>query len=443
MAAQSAGTHPEAELLNAFAENALAANERESVLGHLSMCANCREIVSLAVQTRPEGAPLAKPARGGFRWATLQWASVAASVAIVTVAVLVVGPKKINQTESGQAALKREPAAAPNAPPPGPATNTVADNRVSTLKPDANANAKLPEGKKTAGIGSVTGAGLGRSSGGIVGGISQPRQDEKGAAADALAKSPEKKEAPAVATTKPAPSREYAYSTNASQDADTFVGGRTAPSLNQPAQGTLSAGKQNAPSVPPPASVADGERARAQEQAKTSNDVKKDKQAEAAVEASSESVQLSSQATTANARNVTSQYKITTKSAAGGAAVATRLDTGALRVWRQSSGKIQSSDDGGKSWQARNAATGFQATVVATAGGEVWAGGKAGALYVSGDNGQTWKKVSLTGDDIIPLGDVAEIRIANGGLADVVLNSGDDWQSNDGGKSFRLLPRKP
>ena len=103
LAAQAPGIHPEAEQLNAFAENALAANERESVLTHLATCAECRQVVSLAVASRPEGAPLVKPARGGFRWATFQWAAVAASVAIVTVAVLVVGPK---QTTSPQRASR-------------------------------------------------------------------------------------------------------------------------------------------------------------------------------------------------------------------------------------------------------------------------------------------------------------------------------------------------
>src|SRR4051812_3580163 len=86
MAAQVAGTHPEAELLNAFAENAVTAKERQDVLAHLADCANCRQVVSLAAEARPQGEPLVKAARGGFRWATFQWAAVAASVAIVTVA---------------------------------------------------------------------------------------------------------------------------------------------------------------------------------------------------------------------------------------------------------------------------------------------------------------------------------------------------------------------
>jgi photosystem II stability/assembly factor-like uncharacterized protein len=104
---------------------------------------------------------------------------------------------------------------------------------------------------------------------------------------------------------------------------------------------------------------------------------------------------------------------------------------------------IESSDDGGKVWQQRTPAKDFQATNVVAAGQQVWAGGKAGALFLSRDSGQTWAKISLTGDDVIPLGDVAEIKVTSPLVVDVILISGDDWQTNDGGKSFRLLPRKP
>src|SRR6267154_5355521 len=40
--------HPDADLLTAFAEQALSAPEREEVLHHLALCGNCREVLSLA-----------------------------------------------------------------------------------------------------------------------------------------------------------------------------------------------------------------------------------------------------------------------------------------------------------------------------------------------------------------------------------------------------------
>ena len=40
--------HPDAESLNAFAEQALAERERGEVLAHLAVCGRCRQVVALA-----------------------------------------------------------------------------------------------------------------------------------------------------------------------------------------------------------------------------------------------------------------------------------------------------------------------------------------------------------------------------------------------------------
>ena len=52
--------HPDAEVLSAFAEQALGAKERGKLLGHLAQCGRCREIVALAREAA--GAKIA-PAR--------------------------------------------------------------------------------------------------------------------------------------------------------------------------------------------------------------------------------------------------------------------------------------------------------------------------------------------------------------------------------------------
>src|ERR1035438_3382048 len=41
--------HPEADLLTAFAEQALSATERDGVLEHLALCGDCREAIALAL----------------------------------------------------------------------------------------------------------------------------------------------------------------------------------------------------------------------------------------------------------------------------------------------------------------------------------------------------------------------------------------------------------
>ena len=114
--------HPEADVLTAFAEQALSAPEREGVLQHLALCGNCRDVVALAL---PATDPLvtdailrprevgeeesvvtvlsgteavtrsgnregkSRFAWAGFGWGQMRWATLAAGVAV---AIFVVRP---------------------------------------------------------------------------------------------------------------------------------------------------------------------------------------------------------------------------------------------------------------------------------------------------------------------------------------------------------------
>ncbi len=100
-------SHPEADVLSAFAEQALSASEREGVLQHLAFCTDCREVVGFALPaaeaaTRPveEESEVAVSAAGhparknrfawsSLGWAQLRWATLAAGIAV---AVLVMRP---------------------------------------------------------------------------------------------------------------------------------------------------------------------------------------------------------------------------------------------------------------------------------------------------------------------------------------------------------------
>ena len=84
------GRHPDADALSAFVEQALPLHEREAMLAHLAVCAECRAVVAL---TQSGAAPLAshaeKPARkpwfGGW---TFAWSG-AAAVAVLALVVAV------------------------------------------------------------------------------------------------------------------------------------------------------------------------------------------------------------------------------------------------------------------------------------------------------------------------------------------------------------------
>ena len=86
--AKEGGSHPDPNLLAAFADKALAKTERVQVLEHLARCVDCRDIVSLATpEFETTGAVTAAPSSGWLRGPILRWGTLAASVAVVTVAV--------------------------------------------------------------------------------------------------------------------------------------------------------------------------------------------------------------------------------------------------------------------------------------------------------------------------------------------------------------------
>src|SRR5437868_5664413 len=75
-AADFADGHPDANLLSAFAENALIQREREAVAAHLAWCADCRECLATALTPV---AAASEPVRG--RLAPRLWWSVAVTAA--------------------------------------------------------------------------------------------------------------------------------------------------------------------------------------------------------------------------------------------------------------------------------------------------------------------------------------------------------------------------
>jgi hypothetical protein len=93
--------HPDADLLTAFAEQALSATERDGVLEHLAVCGHCREVVTLALpDSGLVGAPTVAdsetvqatairvksqwnwPRPPKLAWASLRWAALAAGIAM-------------------------------------------------------------------------------------------------------------------------------------------------------------------------------------------------------------------------------------------------------------------------------------------------------------------------------------------------------------------------
>jgi photosystem II stability/assembly factor-like uncharacterized protein len=81
-----AEVHPDADLLTAFAEHSLDAMERDSVVDHLARCADCRDVVALALPAMEATAVSATSdvRIGWFRLPALRWGVVAAGLLAVT-----------------------------------------------------------------------------------------------------------------------------------------------------------------------------------------------------------------------------------------------------------------------------------------------------------------------------------------------------------------------
>jgi hypothetical protein len=112
LAVSSGADHPDADLLNAFAERRLAAPERDRVLAHLGTCADCREIVALATPEESATQPVFTPARSWWSIRSYQYGAVAATLAVVAVGLMLLRPDM--RQESRVAQVSTAPSAAPS-----------------------------------------------------------------------------------------------------------------------------------------------------------------------------------------------------------------------------------------------------------------------------------------------------------------------------------------
>jgi hypothetical protein len=99
--AEAGPSHPDADLLTAFAEQALLPAERDGVLQHLASCGDCRELIALALPREAlvvasgaaETAAVRTPVSAtksernwlnAFAWPGLRWAALAAGVVVAS-----------------------------------------------------------------------------------------------------------------------------------------------------------------------------------------------------------------------------------------------------------------------------------------------------------------------------------------------------------------------
>ena len=415
-------SHPDPDLLTAFAEQMLPQAERATVLEHLSRCADCREILALALPaSEPVQIAVAKTSAGWLAWPRIRWAFASAALVLVaTIGFVEYGhhDQSLRMAKNAEvpAAIHvyEEPAA------PTDADKLTADS--PTVAPTAKDSSALMvfEKSKKAPAPSAEAATQARnySSPAVGGRLSHgPRQmnqwqQQSNYAQQATAPPPTNEPAKqqasgGAASAPPVVQNEIAEMqtqvTGAELKRETvdslIVNNRTAPQLNA-ADSEVSRAK-SAPAAPQPVY--------------------------SPVQASREF-----QAVLSNIRwTITSGHL--QRSFDGGATwqdvnVNSSLDTGAsveLTVARKPSKASQKPDK-----QEPPAPVVFR--VVTAKGFEVWAGGTNAALYRSFDAGSHWLRVVPNSGNATMTGDVLALDFPEPHKGRVSTSTGETWMTSDG-----------
>ena len=398
--------HPDADLLTGFAEQALSATERDSVLNHLSLCGDCRDVMALslpAVEVPPATNTVhatllpAKVARGwlsAFTAPSLRWAALAAGVAIVA-AMLVVRPGNMNRAKltsvNPQVAITASPTSAPpvaslsanqpviqltNQAPMNPSVAILESKKAPN--PEKNSSKKLRPGRDVTPVPQA-------ESGMML-------ADNKGGSSPAAMLGAPPKGANETVEVAAAASAMQVETSSASEDG-LMAQNNAAPVVkSKPVVGTETSQLQG-------------------------------------------TIPASAAPLPVQGRNMMSMARPAAPESPATAKVTTNKLTTNSVTWAITAGVLQRSLDGGLTWQNAMLAD-HTLLCYASHEQEVWTGGQAGVLYHSADGGLTWIRVQPLDKTRQLTSDITHIGLRSP-LEIVVSAVGKEiWNSVDGGRTW-------
>jgi hypothetical protein len=397
---QAASAHPDADLLNAFMEDALTARERSSVLDHLARCPTCREVVaisgSLTEKDNFAPAPTAPERRRLWNWGTLQWAAPAVAVVVIGAAVLLrVGTGNVERrTTTVHEEVKQQPPALeesgtpqdePEKPVPQSAKKegTLTDERVQTKAKSDNRDYDA---------------------------FAQPRESE-------LAKDPR--------SNKPATDQIAPMGGALTSQSKVFVD-KVAPSA-KPAEA-----RAESVAAPPP------QPARQAQELSSTDTIQLDSAASPVttetVADSKETDRRKSVVARAAAPSPRSDGTFPAGNASNTYRYEQSISIPKVAVgWRVSQGRLMKTYDR-IAWNNVVFPEASEITTYSAIGPHVWAGGKKGQLYHSIDSGETWSRVVLgtptSQEDIRGI----EFKDINSGT--ITTATGTTWNTTDAGRTW-------
>ncbi len=449
-----ADSHPDADLLTAFAEQSLADRERALVMEHLARCGDCRDVVALALPAMESVARLqaASPARiGWLSWPVLRWAALAAGILAVTSIGVLQYNRRAQQKEVASNLVAKDPTStagsaqvAPpvNEPAPPKAAASGADvqkESIALQKPAAGSGVlTVPapnRAKISGGVGGGTGAGIGNGSGG-----GQAVLDQRASLSQQAAASP----APMPVAPRPEMRQQVAVGgASESVEVEAAAGPVKTESASEGAQNQLA---QNQSSPP------------LQGRSVTNLDVVKAKDAVPGQAAGTAPAPALAPPTMPLQTSPALMARASPRWTVSSAGVLQRsFDAGktwenvnpalnpAFVAGRAAAESVVTADQSGadknadKKLQKAAVPTNFGSVfhAVAALGLDVWAGGSAGVLYHTADGGNRWIRVVPSSAGTALTGDIASIQFLDPQHGRIATSSGELWITSDAGQSWQ------
>jgi hypothetical protein len=393
------GRHIDANLLTAYAEQSLDASERASVAAHLATCSDCREILFLATPPASEINPVpGRPKKSSWLSVpVLKWGTAGALAVIVGAAALLLRPSSLlyRHSEAEYAKAAQAPLAAASGEPQAGTT------KLQEPVPPSEVAAPVMQLSKN---------------------------DLKSAIA------PSKDSAPTPMRLQPTTPPTVARTSNLPS------GGKNTAELR----------RDQATPMPVVGGAIDKKAGGAANDALAANGSNFDA---VTTTESKETVQVTDEESSAFVKAKPAQAKAEAGAAAApmapspnGALAMSRVAranskypfTGGVSNWRiSSSGDVQRSMDGGRTWNTVSVAQQTAFRVVTATGSHVWAGGSGGALYHSSDAGATWSAVTPTAAGATLRADITAIAFSDPQNGRVTTSSGETWTTTDAGETWQ------
>jgi Putative zinc-finger len=415
--AGSVGEHPDADVLTAFFEQALPDGERQPVLAHLATCADCRLMVALAMPPATEPVRVHAVSRPATTWGwsgITRWASVAACLVVVGAAVMIYkpGPTAVRPASDADVPVPMKQEDAVPAMSVGPANSDV--SVAHGTAPSASEN--IRQQSKALAPGAVPG-----------------KQTKATSAMSAMERMKAAPVAPQAAMglvngvpipTVPAPN------SLTERTAGGVAGGAlqknatakkvAAPPVNGFVPGTIQTeAAAEASNAPEPIAAADLKAPGRAKGAAPSAD------ADSAVIAENRAVV---------ARTIDKQSQETPASASA------LMATVPAKWTLSKEGQLQRSFDGGTTWDAAPVVDRAKFLAFSVVGVDVWAGGAAGLLYHSADNGLQWTPVKPTVGGVALSADIKNIDFTDLQHGTLTTADSQKWTTTDGGGTWQVAP---